>query len=57
MYLLPRILSLGCSLALLATTVLAAPVINEIMAHPPGLPENTALEWLEIYNDSATDER
>lgn len=28
----------------------AAPVINEIMFHPPGAPEDTGLEWVEIYN-------
>jgi hypothetical protein len=28
----------------------AAPVISEIMYHPPGAPENEALEWIELHN-------
>ena len=28
----------------------AAPVISEIMFHPPGAPEPEAREWLELYN-------
>lgn len=31
----------------------AVPVISEIMFHPPGAVENTAEEWLEIYNNSS----
>lgn len=34
----------------LTTAAFAAPVINEIMFHPPGAPEAVAQEWVEIYN-------
>ena len=34
----------------LAAAAGAAPVISEIMFHPPGVPEPVAKEWLEISN-------
>lgn len=51
-----RTSSLGVFLAsvLISAAASATPVINEIMFHPPGLPEDTAKEWIEIYNDSQT---
>lgn len=36
----------------LAAAASATPVINEIMFHPAGVPEETAKEWIEIYNNS-----
>lgn len=44
------------SLSVFAALVLrgaAAPVINEVMFHPPGVPENVAQEWIEIFNPDA----
>ena len=40
--------------AALTWSAAAAPVINEIMFHPPGAPaENLAEEWIEIFNPDA----
>ena len=46
------LLSLLCSIARFGV---AAPVINEVMFHPAGAPENPKQEWIEIYNPSATE--
>jgi hypothetical protein len=46
----PLVLALATLVAIRAS---ATPVINEIMYHPAGIPENRAQEWVEIYNDSA----
>ncbi len=41
--------------AVLVLHAAAAPVINEIMFHPPGAPaENVAEEWVEIFNPDVT---
>jgi Lamin Tail Domain len=32
------------------TTAIGAPIINEIMFHPAGAPENPAAEWIELTN-------
>ncbi len=43
------------SLALSAAySASSAPVINEIMFHPPGIDENTAMEWIELHNSEPT---
>ncbi|MES2569266.1 MAG: CotH kinase family protein, partial [Verrucomicrobiota bacterium] len=42
-------------IALLAVRSQAGVVINEIMFHPAGLPENPALEWVELYNADPAD--
>jgi len=51
---IPRLLLTSTCLVLSLCFAKAAPVINEIMFHPPGAPENPAQEWIELYNDSAT---
>src|SRR5688572_31823480 len=49
---LTRLLCLG---GFIATPVFGGSVIiNEIMYHPPGVPEETALEWIELHNTSTT---
>ena len=48
----PLLAALALAAATLSAT--AAPVINEIMFHPPGAPaENPAEEWIEIFNPDA----
>ncbi len=47
------VLSSLLSIALIAGAG-AAPVINEIMFHPPGTLEDVGQEWLEIYNVPGT---
>ena len=39
--------------AIFSASLNAAPVINEIMFHPPSVPENVAQEWIEIHNPDA----
>ena len=50
---IPRLLLVVTSL-LLALARGNAVVINEIMYHSAAVPENTAQEWIELYNDSPT---
>ena len=50
---IPRLLLVVTSL-LLALARGNAVVINEIMYHSAAVPENTAQEWIELYNESPT---
>ena len=41
-------------LIMVSARLQGAVVINEIMFHPPGAPENSALEWIEIANSNTS---
>ena len=42
--------TLACAFLSLLVSAHAEPVINEIMFHPGGVPEDPALEWIELHN-------
>ncbi|MEO8352818.1 MAG: CotH kinase family protein, partial [Chthoniobacteraceae bacterium] len=46
----PRILAALLLVNAIGASAHAVPVINELMVHPAGIPENPAEEWIEIYN-------
>ncbi len=50
----PRLLIAVSCLLLALSRASATVVINEVMYHSAAVPENTAHEWIELYNDSPT---